>query len=479
MTAMNPQGDTLTATVAPFAADAVWCPSPSTEHRLTPYPLPKQLLIGVRDSEESAAKYSPPPLAVIVEAGGRRAMVGVAADAGWHRFNEVTFDATSEGVTVTIDLEGRTDPHDAAAHVRIDVVESEPGESRHDLLRRGLLMQYPDAATQTAPPDWWLRPIYCGWGDQSGFTFVNEGLGPERRSLAYCIQGLYERWIRRLDEHRVPFGTTIIDAGWSPAGVWEVDEQRWPDLKGFIAREHERGRRVLLWIATWMYDQLPIEHCITADGERITADPTHPQYLEDLRRRVTHLLSPDGIDADGFKIDQLRYCPTYKADYYCPRFGWANDLENPRDINMHGDNWGIEMLHAYQKAIYTAAKNAKPDALITSSTVHPYFHDTFDMVRIHDMGSVVPDDLMAAMKARVDLGRAAVPGKPVDTDDWIHSDYDRWLDYTCNSHALGVPCIFYAERFMQQWQQEPATRTIDDLDKVAAAWRAAGFEASS
>src|SRR5690606_4645592 len=138
------------------------------------------------------------------------------------------------------------------------------------------------------------------------------------------------------------------------------------------------------------------------------------------------------------------------------------------------DRWGCELLHAYQKLVYDAAKAAKPDALITSSTVHPYFADTFDMVRLHDMGSV-PADIFATMRARADLARAALPGKPIDADNWVHSDYDMWRRYTAGSTALGVPCTLYAERFVLNWQQEPAARLIplDDLRQIGNAWRLA------
>jgi hypothetical protein len=86
-------------------------------------------------------------------------------------------------------------------------------------------------------------------------------------------------------------------------------------------------------------------------------------------------------------------------------------------------------------------------------------------------------DIFAAMRARVDLAHAALPGKVIDTDDWTHSDYDMWIDYTSHSHTLGVPCILYAERFMQDWQHEPAAREIplEDLRRIADAWRDAGF----
>lgn len=484
--AFTPAAEAIVAELTPaelgLTPARVWNPSPSRQHRTEPYELPQALHVGIFGDELTAAKFSPPPLAVVLEdAEGNAVLVSVVADAGWHRFNGVDFDADAKRLRVTIDLEGRTAPADAGRHVRVEVLHAEPGESRHALLARGQAIQYPDAAgAPSEGPEWWRRPIYCGWGDQVATAHWLEGPGPELRALAYCIQGLYERRIRRLDVADVPFGTTIIDHGWSPAGSWQPDPVRWPDLKGFIAREHARGRRVLLWLATWLWHGLPDEWCVVLDdqgnrGTKLIADPTHPDYLDHVRNQVHDLLSPDGLDADGFKIDQLAYAPSQRHPRGGPGFGRTSFYDPPAGpLPLHGDGWGIELLHTYQKTIYDAAKQAKPDALITSSTVHPYFHDTFDMVRLHDTGSVT-GDVIEAMSARADLARAALPGKPIDTDDWVHGDYARWLDYTMRSPTLGVPCLFYAERFMLNWRQEPTTKLIplEDLRRIAAAWREA------
>ena len=460
-----------------LAPERVWNPSPSADHRTEPYPLPKRIEMGIRGTDESGAKYSPPPFAVVVEGEGRSALVSVVAEGGWHRWNQAVFETNAGGVTVTLDLEGHTDADLAAGHVELAVVEAEGGEAPMELLARGLRELYPAASAPRDVPDWWLRPIYCGWGDQVTVSMWLEGVGPEGRAVAYCIQGLYERWIRRLEEADVPVGTIIIDAGWGPCGRWEPDTVRWPDLRGFVDRQHEAGRRVLLWGATWLWDGLPDEWCIFSGEHKLTADPTNEEYREFLRGQVRRLISPDGFDADGFKIDQLGYSPTERAPSGGARFGAIGYHESqPVRIRPAGDGWGCKLLRQHQKDIYDAAKSATPDALITSSTVHPYFHDTFDMVRLHDMGHVAPD-IMAAMQARADLARAALPGMPIDADDWVHTDYDLWMRYTAGSHEIGVPCILYAERFMLNWQEEPATRLIpmEDLRSIGEAWREAGL----
>jgi hypothetical protein len=73
------------------------------------------------------------------------------------------------------------------------------------------------------------------------------------------------------------------------------------------------------------------------------------------------------------------------------------------------------------------------------------------MTRLHDTGKIT-GDVIEAMKARSDLSRAVFPAKPIDADDWVHSNYNQWLRYTSDSHQIGVPCLFYAERFMANWQ---------------------------
>jgi hypothetical protein len=460
-----------------FEPEAVWNPSPSRAHSTGPYPVPQSISIGIRGNSLTSARFSPAPMAVIVEGGGRRCFVGIAADTGWHRWNEVRFEVTAQGVQITVDLEHRTAPATIVEHIRGLLLENAGDATRYELLSEGLRLQYPLSTRTLQTPEWWLQPIYCGWGDQVAFALHHEGCGPERRANAYCIQGLYERWIQRAEEAGVPLGTIIIDAGWSLSGVWEVDLTRWPDLEGFIRRQHEAGRKVLLWIATWLWDGLPEELCILADGKRLVADPTHPEYQRKLTDWVTELVSPHGMDADGFKIDQLAYCPRIFPARFGPRFGFTYDAGEPINaVRMYRDNWGIELLHEYQKVIYEAAKTAKPDCLVTSSTVHPYFHDTFDMVRLHDTGSPVPQDVIGAMKLRSDLARATLPGHPVDTDDWILGNYEAWLDYTSRSWEIGVPCLFYTERFVASKSKEPATVPIPDLDAIASAWNKAGFK---
>ena len=474
-----------------FEMKQIWCSSPSRAHRTVPYAVPKTVRIATQSTEEAAARFTPPPYAVTVENRGERYLAALEADAGWHRWSFAAFSATARGLTVSVDLEGHTLPSEAAAHVRLRLVRGEAGEDRYALLARGLRAGYPDAypdaytggaqagGAQAPPhqpaPRWWSRPIYCGWGDQVAISLYLEGPGREPRALAYNTEGLYRRWVARLDEAEVPIGTIIIDAGWSPGGVWEAYPNHWPDLRGFIEDQHDAGRRVLLWIPTWLYENVPPTLCVRSGERPLVTDATHPSYLAFLQEQTTRLLSDgeDGYNADGFKIDQLAYVPTEVSARGGEQFGRSFRLpEDHEPLQQHGSDWGFESLYRLQKALYEAAKAVKPDALINSSTIHPYFHDTLDMARLHDTGTV-DTDVFAAMKARADLVHAALPSVLIDTDDWVHHDYGKWLDYTRRSHLLGVPCLFYAERFVLAFDRSPPTRPIamEDLRSLAAVWK--------
>ncbi len=466
----------LTAKELGWPIETIWSSSPSPEHRTEPYPVPQLVRIATQRTTEAAAKFTPPPYAVSVAGGGRQLLVTVEADAGWHRWSFAEFSASAAGLEVTVDLEGHTPPRQALGHMRLRLVGAAADEDRYALLARGLQAGYPAAyaAPKKKAPAWWARPIYCGWGDQVATALHLEGPGPEARALVYNTEGLYRRWVGRLEAARLNVGTVIIDAGWSPAGVWEAYPNHWPNLRGFIDDQHRAGRKVLLWIPTWLHEGLPDEWCVRAGGRALVADATNLQYLAFLRRQTARLLSDakDGYNADGFKIDQLAYVPTEVLTRGGEQFGRSFYLppRHPR-LRQRGSTWGCESLYRLQRAIYEAAKAVKPDALVNSSTIHPYFHDTCDMARLHDTESVAAD-IFAGMKARADLSRAALPHKLVDADDWVHHDYRKWLDYTRRSRHIGVPCLFYTERFVLAFDRTPTTRPIPlaALKGLARAW---------
>jgi hypothetical protein len=470
---------TITAKQLGYTPQQVWSASPSVQFERT-YDVPKTLRVGMSFAfEESGTRFSPPPYAVVVIGDGHATLVTVAAAKRWHRWNTVRFRVTVRGVEVRIDFEGHTPVADAAKHVHVELLDGREHEPPLALLARGLKQSYPAASRSTSrKPDWWRRPIFDG-GEQVSTMLHLEGAGCETRCKAYCIQGLYERWLRRLEAADVPIGTVCIDVGWSSGGVWAPHPYQWPDLRQFIDNQHRKGRKVLLWIPMWFCEGLPDAWCMRAGKQRLVADPTHKGYRAFLREQVARLVSPgkQGFDADGFKVDMLQYVPCERdivgVEYWGRQTAVASGRRRAQiTLADAATGWGCELLYLLQKQIHDAAKSEKPDCLISSSTAHPYFHDTFDILRLHDTNAMKPD-IFTVMKARADLVRAALPNHLIDADNWIHSDYAQWLDYTLRSHEIGVPCIFFAERFVASWDTEPLTTPIPlrDLRRIGRVWR--------
>lgn len=485
-----------------LSPQAIWNSSPSVTNFTGYYGLPHLVTQGTTFvMQESASRFSPPPFAVAIRGeNGERVLLTVAADAGHHLFATVEYLAEATGVKVKVELEGHSDPTLEKEHIWLEMTEAQPEESEMALLERGLAHAYPQASHPRKSYDWWKLPIYCAAGSCIASAFHLAGKpGGEAQHMLLESEWVIQHQLDLLDEAEVPWKTLVIDCGWSPGGVWTKPYPgRWPDLKDFIARQHAKGHKVLLWLGLWFTGGLPDKWCIKArpgatmqkwnplsgkdvfsrleEPERFWADAGNEEYLAFVAQQVRTLVSPEGFDADGFKLDMLQQTP-------CERFAqgrehWDEPLkllkgEHEKATCSNG-KWGCELLHDLQKTIYDAAKSVKPDALINSSTVHPYFADTFDMMRLHDTCRIEADtDVFALMSQRAALAKAALPMHEVDADNWIHSYYEKWMDYTLNSWKLGTPCLFYTDRFLMSFTEAPGTCPIprEDLQKLGKNWR--------
>jgi hypothetical protein len=277
-------------------------------------------------------------------------------------------------------------------------------------------------------PRWWSEPIFCGWGAQCHLARLTGRRGPE-----LSTQENYDRFLADLGGHGVFPGTIVIDDKWEERyATARPDRAKWPELERWIADLHERGQRVLLWWNAWGHEGLDPGDCITnADGVPVARDPTSPGARDSLVDAVTHALSPAGLDADGFKVDFTGNTPSGVA------------------LRAHGGAWGIALLHLLLETTYAAAKAAKPDALVITHTPHPAFSDVTDMIRLNDMlrlddpDPVSPAPVVAQMRYRAEVVRAACPGLLIDTDDWCVPDLAGWREYAEAKPTLGVPSLYY------------------------------------
>jgi hypothetical protein len=350
--------------------------------------------------------------------------LGIAAPVEELTFVEAAYAPRDGGFHLRLEYEGHTevDGDFQAPAVVITPGVSDPlaGLRRHrdDLAARGAA----PAVEERDRPEWWTAPIFCGWGEQF-HLYETSGIS----AMAQATQSNYDEFLAELERERLVPGTVVLDDKWQIAyGTNEPDPEKWPDLKGWIADRHARGQHVLLWWKAWDPEGFPPELCIrTPDGEPVAVDPSNPAAREALARQLTRLLSPDGLDADGLKIDFTARTPSGHA------------------LATHGAGWGIALLHELLAVVYAAAKAAKPDALIITQTPHPAFVDVADMIRLNDMigghASVVPQ-----MRFRADVTRAAVPELLIDTDDWRVPSREAWREYLDVKPELGVPSLYYA-----------------------------------
>ena len=330
-------------------------------------------------------------------------------------------------------------------------------------------------------PLWWRKPIFGGWGEQVFHSnrwiefFGQKAQNWDNDNVhLFCTQAAYETMLQTLEEKGVDPTILIVDNRWFQKDYqFDVDEALWPDMKGFIRRQHEKGRKVILWVSPWhychsgsgldvpmsaqmVYDErnaytlsldtdvfykackrdmvktrLPIitpPSTLTEPTFRFFVDPQNPEYEALLRKKIHYLLSPEGLNADGFEFDYTHFLPMNRG---------LLPIE-PRKKQLYG----AELLHALMKIYYTAAKDAKSDALVIAHTYNAYFNDVVDMLRMQDIytdrASVVPQ-----MDHRAQIAKRVMPGCAIHTDQHPMPSLAAWREYARYQPQIGNPCLYY------------------------------------
>jgi len=271
-----------------------------------------------------------------------------------------------------------------------------------------------------AQPAWWCEPIFCGWGAQSYMAAIECG-----HARDFSGQIIYNAFLKTLEESGIHPGSIVLDDKWqSTYGENAADPCKWPDLPGFIDKQHAASRKVLLWLKAWDPEGIPIEECITnAAGMAVSVDPSNPDYEQRMRRSVRQMLSSSGYDADGFKIDFTARIPSGPG------------------MRRYGRLWGLELMKRYLWILYDEAKQVKPDALVMTHTPHPYLADVVDMIRLNDINK--DKDVNLAMTLRARVASLACPEALIDTDNWPIPDKTAWRSYLALQPELGIPSLYY------------------------------------
>lgn len=350
-------------------------------------------------------------------------MMGLATRPGEHQFTAFHYDGLEDGFSFKLAYEGQTP---VAGEFETPAILFQMGapDPYAGLERYAATLRAQGLVPTEAPADrpaWWSEPIQCGWGAQCHLSNLAKGRAPD-----FCTQANYDKFLTALEANQLHPGILVIDDKWSgDYGTCVVDEQKWPDLKGWIARRHDAGQKVLLWWKAWDAEGLPAEQCVrNSAGLGVTADPSNPAYEETLRAAVRLMLSPEGYNADGFKVDFSARTPSGPG------------------LTRHGREWGTELLHKLLWILRDEAKKVKADALVMTHTPNPYFESVTDMIRLNDVNTGSP--VVPQMIHRARVAKAACPNRLIDTDNWPMPSRAAWREYLKVQNDLGIPSLYFA-----------------------------------
>ena len=353
-------------------------------------------------------------------------------------------------------------------------------------------------------PAWWNGPIFGGWGEQVYNSrhweeyWTSNSFGWSGGGADACTQEAYTKMLDKLEEKGVDPTILIVDNRWfSKKNHLKVDEEMWPDMKAWIKQQHDKNRKVILWISPFSYsswhwgEEVPLsEHIrVNADDKKdikintdvfypfyknksaapkrkvktdyeyneselyseSRVDVLNPNYRKRILDRVEYLLSPNGLDADGFEFDYTHFIPFERGF-------------KPSDGVDHV-TWGAEMVHELLALYYEAAKKAKSDALVISHTFNPYFNDIVDMLRMQDIYTD-NDSIVEQMTHRAKMAQISCPGVLIHTDQHPMPSLKAWREYAKFQPKIGNPCLYYVTGIETTY--EPFEN--EDFDLLKRTW---------
>jgi len=266
-------------------------------------------------------------------------------------------------------------------------------------------------------PAWHGETLACSWRYQREV----EGNRPGRwqATEANC-----ETAVRMLEDKGISFGTFIVDDFWGAKhGIWEEDPERWKSLRGFIDRQHAKGRRVLLWVCT-DGEGLPAEELVS-DNQWNLESPAFQARLREAARRILSS-DPGCYDADGVKFDFTSTAGATKGFRGC---GYIRRR--------------FEMLTEALLAV-------KPEALLDYQCTNPYFTHALTMLRLNDYFGA-PQHGLREMRLRAKIAEICAPGALRDTDhvSFRRYSYRGTYDFFRHQHEFGVRSLYLTTKDLE------------------------------
>jgi hypothetical protein len=433
-------------------ADRYWSPSPNLANQWEFSIAEPQTLgfdSGKREGSEDDFRpaqmsgiFSPPPLMLAFHRSGEWAGVGIGAPPGQYRFPALEYSGSRyAGASWWVDYLGyQSIKNVPGGGFHSPVAAIHFGYGALDALERYTeWLRHSGFATEPTYPDvaWHHLPVFCGWAEQTV-----ESVPFSRAPNAESTQKNYEAWITELEQRKLPVGTIVIDDKWQKGyGSFDIDREKWPDLKGFVAAQHARGRHVLLWIPVAHTDGLPDALCVHDDhGKCIAPALGDSAYEKFLRGQIRYLVETVGVD--GFKEDWV-WAPS------------AAGLPVPPELA------GIEAVRRFQQILYSEAHRWKADAMVETQTANAAFRDSSDVLRLNDIWYATRD-VVGVMRERARI--AHISGWPlVDTDNASSTTLETWWQYMEAQPSIGIPALYFVH------QTESTMEAPPDSDWVALA----------
>ena len=391
--------------------------------------------------ERIAGLFAPPPLFLAFHLNDTWTGVGIGTRPGDYQFPALEYSGSRyAGASFYVDYMGYRNVDGGFASPVLNLsMAYNPLDALRDYTS---WLTSSGFATESVAKDvyWHHLPIFCGWAEQ---TVESVPKGGSANKLA--TQANYEKWLATLDERGLPIGSIVIDDKWQQGyGTFDVDQQKWPDLKGFIAAQHAKGRHVLLWVPVADTDGLPSSLCVTYQGKCVIADVGKPEYEAWLRPRIRHLVQDLGVD--GFKED------------------WVRSPAAP-GLPLTGSATGIEFVRRFQSILYSETHKWKPDAMVETQTTNALFRESSDVIRLNDIW-YASRDVPERMRLRARI--ANITGWPlVDTDNASSTNLKEWWNYMQAQPSIGIPALYFVSR-TETTQESPSPA---DWNYLAALWR--------
>jgi Glycosyl hydrolases family 31 len=399
-------------------------------------------LNGGSEPEQINGIFSPPPLFLAFhELDGEWTGIGIGARPGEYQFPALEYTGSRyAGASFYVDYMGyrNVDGEYASPVLSVNFGWSALGV----LEKYTAWMMRNGFGTKPAEHDvyWHHLPIFCGWAEQTAEAFVQSG-----KASTLSTQANYEQWITELESRGLPIGTIVIDDKWQKEyGTFDVDTQKWPDLKGFVAQQHAKGRHVLLWVPVAQSEGLAQALCVQYNGRCVIADVGNPAYEAMLRQKVKYLVHDVGID--GFKED------------------WVGVPSAP-GLKLTGDISGIEFVRRFQEILYSETHKWKPQAMVETQTPNVLFLNSSDVIRLNDIYAA-SRNVAEMMRDRARI--AHISGWPlVDTDNASATTLSEWWNYMQQQPMIGIPSLYFVSRTVLTQE----TPTKEQWAYLATIWK--------